>query len=55
MVSIGDDGDNGALLGSPFCRDARNRFLWGTESGAMGELRRPSGDAYDVLIDKRWP
>lgn len=53
VVSIGDTGDNGALLGSPFCGDARNGFLWGTESGAMGEARRPSGDAYDVLIDKR--
>lgn len=55
VVSIGDSGDNGALLGSPFCGDTRNGFLWGTESGAMEEVRRPSGDAYDVLFDKRWP
>jgi hypothetical protein len=52
VVSIGDEG---TLIDSLFCGDIRNGFLWGTESGAMGEVRRPSGDAYDVLIDKRWP
>lgn len=42
---IGSGCNIGALVGPPFCGDARDGFLGGTERGAMGDVCSSSGAA----------